>query len=112
MQQTNKPRYMKRITTVTAMFFMMLVAVAQQSASNIILVKPAGDWSETRHQLQVLFGQQLKMQLNSTTEMVIITNESLDAAKKKIQTVLPQISIRQVNNTEFEVLKGDQLKGR
>ncbi|MBL7778095.1 MAG: hypothetical protein JNK66_07385 [Chitinophagales bacterium] len=92
--------------------FMMLVAMAQQTASNIILVKPTGDWSETRHQLQVLFGQQLKMQLNSTTEMVIITNESLDVAKKKIQKVLPQVSIRQVNTTEFEVLKGDQLKGR
>ena len=96
---------MKKITSIIALIATSAMLFAGE---HIILVKPAGSSETTRTQLKQLFGSELKMQLPGTNEMVIISNTvNLEGAKKKIETVLPNVSVREVTNQELTQLRGN-----
>lgn len=91
----------------------MAVAFAQNANEHIILVTPSANKVETRMKLTQLFGNNLKMQLQSTGEMVVIESGlTLAEVKKKIGAVLPGLAVREVSSSEFVTLKGNQLKGQ
>ena len=92
----------KIISFITVSLFAFIVFA--KAAEHIILVQAT---EESRIKLHELYGSALKMQLQSTGEMVLIQNASLSEVQKKV----PGAIMREVTAAELDRLKGNQLKG-
>lgn len=75
-----------------------ITVVAQTSVEKYFLVKPKTAQSDNRVKLRTVFGADL-ISANPNTGEYLVKSTSLNEAKEKVKTILPDATVREVETS-------------